>query len=657
MDVIITRSTESTISGVSTPSGTNGDRTTNSPSADVVVAVVVVLLLVSAIVAVIVITLVVIMCLKTRKRKYDSDKVQRLQNVVLETKENEKEAESYMDDQYAVVDAPPRNGVKMTAITDALYSNPDEAIDDGSYSRLRDGQNKNIMPQSETAIEENYSKLNRSQTDPGVFQTRKHSQKQEKPTDEGLLYAVPDKKKKNTSKKAPAVPEKSSELVEYLDAKEAGIVSGSGVELPEYSEIGAGDNRLSTHGSVGPVPLSNSGFVSTGNLDSNPIYQPTDVMPGQLATSPLHARDGLLEMDAIYSEPLPPSELEPEWDSDQNIYEAIYSEPLKPSLLMRDGEEIYSEDLRPYTSIYSAPIIPVAAEKPLLVTHRNIKVIRSLGNGNFGEVVLAQTVGLTPGQLRLEGDALHTLVAVKMLKENASQRNKQLFEKEVKFMSRLDHPNVIRLLGVCMDEEAPFLMMEYMTNGDLNQYLKGFNMHSTGHEVYGNIKPIETSTLIYMCTQIANAMHYLASQNFIHRDLATRNCLVGTMNIVKVADFGMSRSLYESQYYVISGHAILPIRWMATECFYGKFSAKTDVWAFGVTMWEIFMLGKEQPYDQLQDREVVEDAIKGPDRMVLERPRNCPEDIYEVMRKCWQYEPSERSTFDELYAMLFRMSQ
>jgi serine/threonine protein kinase len=96
---------------------------------------------------------------------------------------------------------------------------------------------------------------------------------------------------------------------------------------------------------------------------------------------------------------------------------------------------------------------------------------------------------------------------------------------------------------------------------------------------------------------------------------------------------------------------------MATECFFGKFSAKTDVWAFGVTMWEIFMLGKEQPYDQLQDREVVEDAIKGSDRMQLERPSICPKDIYDIMKKCWIYDASQRSTFDELYALLSHMSQ
>ena len=117
-----------------------------------------------------------------------------------------------------------------------------------------------------------------------------------------------------------------------------------------------------------------------------------------------------------------------------------------------------------------------------------------------------------------------------------------------------------------------------MENGDLNQFLKKFETVVDG-DVSSNAD-ITRSTLVYICTQIASAMKYLTSKNFVHRDLATRNCLVGENFHVKISDFGMSRSLYESHYYIIQGHATLPIRWMATECFYGKFSAKTDVWGF-----------------------------------------------------------------------------
>ena len=486
-----------------------------------------------------------------------------------------------------------------------------------------------------------------------------HTPAPQEPVDVGVLYAVPDKKKHVEN--SPTVPEKSSELVEFLDTKDNLIshfqqLNSVDADLSEYSEIGADSRCIGTSG-VGPlsVPLTNPPSHEYGSsMSSEPLDHHADVRPRHVVTATAipqpQPEDGVIEVDAIYAEPLPPSMCEPEWNPDQNICESIYSEPLEPSLFMQERDhEVDAEDLHPYSSIYTVPVVPLT-DKPLSVSNSNIKEIRPLGNGNFGQVILAQTVGLTPRELQLESDAPYTLVAVKKLKVDASEKSKELFDKEVKFMSRLNHPNVIRLLGVCMEEAAPFIMMEYMTNGDLNQYLNEF--HSIGDGTYDNVKPISTLTLIHISTQIASAMQYLASQNFVHRDLATRNCLVGANNTIKVSDFGMSRSLYESHYYIISGHAILPIRWMATECFYGRFSAKTDVWAFGVTMWEIFTLAKGQPYSHLQDHDVVEDAVKGPNRTLLERPSNCPEDIYEIMRKCWAHDAGQRPTFDELYTLL-----
>ena len=642
-------------------SGPTGSNTTSpsstSDSAVVIVVVIVVVLLLLLVLVAAMVIVVIFLCFRVHRRKEESSKVQRLQSVVLESKdEEEKEAETFIDglNNYECVDKPPQNGFQVAdnaAIIDVLYSEPDDVRND-TYSHLRDGEKNQLSVWNETAANEQYSKLNRSQTDP-VGVTRRSPTPQEPLNGEGIMYAVPDSNKKRSKKKtanAPAIPRKSAELVEYLDTKfsHSEQLTASDSHLPEYSEIGSGNRRS---GSVGPVPLSKPASLSmVSSLNSNPIYQPTDIMPARSSAVPQpQYGNGVLQTDAIYSEPLAQNEHEPEWNPDQNIYESIYSEPLKPSLFMQETDEANTEELRPYSSIYSPPLVQ-SSDKPLSVSVGNIKEIKRLGDGNFGEVVLAQTVGLSPRDLKLEGEAPYTLVAVKKLKQNASERNRDLFEKEVKFMSKLNHPNVIRLLAVCSDEAAPFIMMEYMKNGDLNQYLKGF--HSIGNGTYDNVKPIDLSTLIYMCTQVASAMQYLASQNFVHRDLATRNCLVGSKHTIKISDFGMSRSLYESSYYVISGHAILPIRWMATECFYGKFSAKTDVWAFGVTMWEIFTLAKDQPYSGYDDREVVEDAVKGPDRMQLERPARCPEDIYQIMRKCWFYEPSQRPTFDELYTLL-----
>ena len=340
---------------------------------------------------------------------------------------------------------------------------------------------------------------------------------------------------------------------------------------------------------------------------------------------------------------------------DSSLHETVYSEPIQPSLFT-DAVETPSdcEDLCPYAPVYSLPNnLPESKEVHLKVFGSNIREIHELGMGLFGEVILAETVGLSAKDLRLsESDndkSKSTLVAVKKLKSGATSTTKEAFEKEVNFMSRLTDRNVIRILGVCY-EDTPFIMMEYMEKGDLNQYLQKFKtLSATDSEPQGQIT---ARTLVHISTQIASAMKYLASHNFVHRDLATRNCLVGPNYLVKISDFGMSRSLYDSHYYRIHGHAVLPVRLMSFECFYGKFSQKSDVWAFGVTMWEIFTLAKDQPYSDMSDKQVIEDALKGKNRKILSKPDMCPLEVYKIMLECWAHNSEQRATFEELFKLL-----
>ena len=410
--------------------------------------------------------------------------------------------------------------------------------------------------------------------------------------------------------------------------------------VDEYNEIKVIPAAL-------PPRLTNMSNFMSGKMESTPMYQSIDKSHDPPSTTSVPQGT---TSDDIYTMPNITSSQTVETDN-----ETVYSEPIQLSLFTDVvGSPSDSEDVLPYAPIYTIPTpLPKSERELLKVDVSNIREICELGMGLFGKVILAETVGLSPKELRVcesdEDKSKSTLVAVKKLKSDAPNAAKEAFEKEVNFMSRLNDKNVIHILGVCY-EDTPFIMMEYMEKGDLNQYLQKFKVLSTtDSEPQGQIT---ASTLVHITTQIASAMKYLASHNYVHRDLATRNCLVGPNYLVKISDFGMSRSLYESHYYRIHGRFALPVRWMSFECFYGKFSQKSDVWAFGVTTWEIFTLAKEQPYNDMSDKQVVDDAIKGKNRKLLARPDMCPPEVYEIMLKCWEHNTKQRATFEELYQLL-----
>uniref|UniRef100_K7FGL7 receptor protein-tyrosine kinase n=1 Tax=Pelodiscus sinensis TaxID=13735 RepID=K7FGL7_PELSI len=236
-----------------------------------------------------------------------------------------------------------------------------------------------------------------------------------------------------------------------------------------------------------------------------------------------------------------------------------------------------------------------------------------LGEGQFGEVHLCEVESPQdlpnlefPFNVR-KGRPL--LVAVKILRSDATKNARNDFLKEVKIMSRLRDPNIVRLLGVCVRDDPLCMITEYMENGDLNQFLSSHELEDKLGGSTSDAPTISYPTLVHVAAQVASGMKFLASLNFVHRDLATRNCLVGEGFTIKIADFGMSRNLYSGDYYRIQGRAVLPIRWMAWECILmGKFTTASDVWAFGVTLWEVLLLSQEQPYSQLTDEQVIENA-------------------------------------------------
>uniref|UniRef100_A0A8C0GM27 Discoidin domain-containing receptor 2 n=1 Tax=Chelonoidis abingdonii TaxID=106734 RepID=A0A8C0GM27_CHEAB len=307
-------------------------------------------------------------------------------------------------------------------------------------------------------------------------------------------------------------------------------------------------------------------------------------------------------------------------------------------------------------NMYAVPALTVDSltKKDISVgefPRQQLRLKEKLGEGQFGEVHLCEADGLLEflGLSSMELTKQPVLVAVKMLRSNVNKTARNDFLKEIKIMSRLKDPNIIRLLGVCVRDDPLCMITEYMENGDLNQFLSHPPSSSSLTRHYSN--------LLFMATQIASGMKYLASLNFVHRDLATRNCLVGNSYTIKIADFGMSRNLYSGDYYRIQGRAVLPIRWMAWESILlGKFTTASDVWAFGVTLWEMFTLCKEQPYSLLSDEQVIENTgefFRSQGRQIyLSQTPLCPNSVFDLMLKCWSRDIKDRPTFDIIHYFL-----
>ena len=245
----------------------------------------------------------------------------------------------------------------------------------------------------------------------------------------------------------------------------------------------------------------------------------------------------------------------------------------------------------------------------------------------------------------VKGEAC-TVVAVKTLKEEADEETAANFEREACLLAELDHPNIIALLAVCAREKPLCLLLEYMALGDLRQYLRSC---SRGDDL------VDPACLTSMGRQIASGMVYLSERGFVHRDLATRNCLVDQDLSVKIADFGLSQRIglfqqqqqQQAQQQTIADDAALPIRWMPLESIVlQRYTTASDVWAFGVCLWEVFSLAQSQPYGDMSHEDVVRYLQAGG---VLEPPHRASCAVYAVMRSCWRPVPNDRPTFAQYF--------
>ncbi|KAI2654930.1 hypothetical protein H4Q32_017225 [Labeo rohita] len=288
----------------------------------------------------------------------------------------------------------------------------------------------------------------------------------------------------------------------------------------------------------------------------------------------------------------------------------------------------------------------IIKDKDMCVQHikrKDIVLKWELGEGAFGKVYLAECANLCP-------DTDKMLVAIKTLKV-ANESTRQDFQREAELLTVLQHEHIVRFYGVCTDGEPLAMVFEYMRHGDLNRFLRA---HGPDARILDEMKvplmgQLTLPQMLQIAAQIASGMVYLASLHFVHRDLATRNCLVGEGLVVKIGDFGMSRDIYSTDYYRVGGRTMLPIRWMPPESImYRKFTTESDIWSFGVVLWEIFTYGK-QPWYQLSNSEAIECITQGRE---LERPRTCPKEVHLLMQGCWQREPQQRLVIKDIYNRL-----
>ncbi|KYO20725.1 BDNF/NT-3 growth factors receptor isoform X3 [Alligator mississippiensis] len=280
------------------------------------------------------------------------------------------------------------------------------------------------------------------------------------------------------------------------------------------------------------------------------------------------------------------------------------------------------------------------------IKRHNIVLKRELGEGAFGKVFLAECYNLCPEQDKI-------LVAVKTLKD-ASDNARKDFHREAELLTNLQHEHIVKFYGVCIEGDPLIMVFEYMKHGDLNKFLRAHGPDAVLMAEGNRPAELTQSQMLHIAQQIAAGMVYLASQHFVHRDLATRNCLVGENLLVKIGDFGMSRDVYSTDYYRVGGHTMLPIRWMPPESImYRKFTTESDVWSLGVVLWEIFTYGK-QPWYQLSNNEVIECITQG---RVLQRPRTCPKEVYDLMLGCWQREPHMRLNIKEIHSLLLNLAK
>ncbi|XP_075714236.1 tyrosine-protein kinase Fes/Fps [Rhinoderma darwinii] len=260
-----------------------------------------------------------------------------------------------------------------------------------------------------------------------------------------------------------------------------------------------------------------------------------------------------------------------------------------------------------------------------VLEHEEVILGERIGRGNFGEVFSG----------RLQAD--NTPIAVKTCRETLPPDLKDRFLSEARILKQYNHPNIVKLIGVCTQKHPIYIVMELVQGGDFLTFLR-----NDSHR-------LKTKEMIRMSENAAAGMEYLESKRCIHRDLAARNCLVTEKNVLKISDFGMSREEADGVYSSTGGMKQIPVKWTAPEALnYGRYSSESDIWSFGILLWEAFSLGAV-PYTTMTNQQTREAIDKG---IRLPAPEMCPDDIYKLMLRCWENDPNKRPSFATVHQEL-----
>uniref|UniRef100_A0A8C7MGY7 Proto-oncogene tyrosine-protein kinase receptor Ret n=1 Tax=Oncorhynchus kisutch TaxID=8019 RepID=A0A8C7MGY7_ONCKI len=288
---------------------------------------------------------------------------------------------------------------------------------------------------------------------------------------------------------------------------------------------------------------------------------------------------------------------------------------------------------------------------------KNLVLGKTLGEGEFGKVVKATA-------FRLKGKAGYTTVAVKMLKDHASHSELRDLLSEFTLLKQVNHPHVIKMFGACSQDGPMYLIVEYAKFGSLRNFLRESRKvgpsYMSGNDANRNSSYLENpderaltmGDLISFAWQISRGMQYLAEMKLVHRDLAARNVLVAEGRKMKISDFGLSRDVYEEDSYVKRSKGRIPVKWMAIESLFDHiYTTQSDVWSFGVLLWEIVTLGGN-PYPGIAPERLF-NLLKTGYRM--EKPENCTEEMYNLMLRCWKQESDKRPIFADISKELEKM--